>query len=54
MSKRLGKQHIEVNTELRHSAFSRAELAVVPFKQREGMDGGAYSGDRLNKEPSGF
>ena len=32
-------QYFEANTELRHSAFSRAELAVVPFQVREGIEG---------------
>ena len=30
---------MEVNTELRHSGFSRAESAVVPFEVREGILG---------------
>ena len=30
-SEELGTQDLEANTELRHSAFSRAEYAVVPF-----------------------
>ena len=30
---------MEAITELRHSAFSRAELAVVPFQVREGIEG---------------
>ena len=35
----LGPQNVEANTVLRHSAFSRAESAVVPFQVREGMEG---------------
>ena len=35
----LGTQDFEANTELRHSAFSRAELAVGPFEVRKGMEG---------------
>ena len=35
----LGTQDFETNTELRHSAFSRAETAVVPFEVREGLEG---------------
>ena len=38
-SKGLGTQNLEANTELRHSDFSRAESAVVPFKVKEGMEG---------------
>ena len=34
----LGGQDFETNTELRHSAFSRAELAVEPFEVRKGME----------------
>ena len=30
---------MEANTELRHSAFSPVESAVVPFEEREGMEG---------------
>ena len=37
-SEGLGTQDLEANTELRHSAFSRVESAVVPFKVREGME----------------
>ena len=32
-------QDLEANTEFRHSAFSRAVLAVWPFQVREGMEG---------------
>ena len=32
-------QDFEGNTELRRSAFSRAESAVVPFEVRKGMEG---------------
>ena len=32
-------QDFEGNTELRRSAFSRAESAVVPFEVREGVEG---------------
>ena len=32
-------QDLEANTELRHSSFSGAELAVVPFEVREVMEG---------------
>ena len=32
-------QDFDANTEFRHSAFSRAVLAVQPFEVREGMDG---------------
>ena len=32
-------QDFKENTELRHSAFSRAESAVVPFEVREGVEG---------------
>ena len=35
----LGTQYLEANTKLRHSAFSRVESAVVPFEEREGMEG---------------
>ena len=35
----LGTRYFEANTELRHSAFSRVEVAVVPFEEREGMEG---------------
>ena len=35
----MGTQYLEVNTELRHLAFSRAELALVPFEETEGMEG---------------
>ena len=34
-----GTQDFEGNTELRRSAFSRAESAVVPFEVRKGMEG---------------
>ena len=50
----LRTQDLEANTELRHSAFSRAESAVVPFDEREEMEGGVYARDRLNKVPPGF
>ena len=29
----------EANTEMRHSAFSRAELVVLPFEVREEIEG---------------
>ena len=32
-------QDLDANTELRHSAFSRAVSAVWPFEVREGMEG---------------
>ena len=32
---RLGTEDLEGNTELRHSAYSQLELAVVPFEERE-------------------
>ena len=32
-------QDFDANTEFRHSAFSRAVLAVRPFEVREGSDG---------------
>ena len=32
-------QYLDANTELRHSAFSRAVSAVRPFEVREGMEG---------------
>ena len=35
----LATQDVEANTELRHSAFSRVESTVVPFEEREGMEG---------------
>ena len=35
----VGMQYLEANTELRLSALSRVELAVVPFEEREGMEG---------------
>ena len=35
----VGDTSLEANTELRHSAFSRADLAVEPFEEREGMEG---------------
>ena len=38
-SEGLGTQDLESNIELRLSAFSRAESAVVPFEVREGMEG---------------
>ena len=38
-SEGLGTQDLEANTELRHSAFSRAESAVMPFDMREGVEG---------------
>ena len=38
-SEGLGTQDLEANTELRHSAFSGAESAVMPFKTRGGMEG---------------
>ena len=34
-----GTQDFEANTELRHSAFSQAESAVVPFEVRDIMEG---------------
>ena len=38
-SEGLGTQDLEANTELRHSAFSWVESAVVPFVIGEGMEG---------------
>ena len=38
-SEGLGTQYLKANTELRHSALSRAESAVVPLEGREGMGG---------------
>ena len=38
-SEGLGTQDLEANTELRQSAFSQVESAVVPFYEREGMEG---------------
>ena len=38
-SEGLGTQDFEANTEMRHSAFSRAESIVVPFELREQMEG---------------
>ena len=38
-SEGLGTQHFEANTQLRDSAFSQAESAVVSFEEREGMEG---------------
>ena len=35
----LGTQYFEANTELRHSVFSRAESAVMPFEVRKGIEG---------------
>jgi len=35
----LGTQDLEANTGLRHSAFSQVKSAVVPFAEREGMEG---------------
>ena len=32
-------QDFDANTEIRHSAFSRAVSAVRPFEVREGMEG---------------
>ena len=32
-------QDFDANTEFRHSAFSRAVSAVLPFEVREGMEG---------------
>ena len=32
-------QDLAANTEFRHSAFSRAVSAVLPFEVREGMEG---------------
>ena len=34
-----GTQDLEANAEFRHSAFSRAVSAVLPFEVREGMEG---------------
>ena len=31
-------QDLAANTEFRHSAFSRAVSAVLPFEEREGME----------------
>ena len=39
MSEGFGTQDLEANTDLRHSAFSRAESAVEPFEVMEGMEG---------------
>ena len=41
-SEELGTQDLEANTKLRHSAFPRAESAVLPFEEREGMEGGIH------------
>ena len=38
-SEGFGTQDLEANTDLRHSAVSCAELAVVPFEVREGIEG---------------
>ena len=38
-SEGLETQDFEANTELKHSAFFRAESAVVPFEVRKGMEG---------------
>ena len=38
-SEGLGTQYLEANTEMRRSAFSRAESAAVPFEDREGIEG---------------
>ena len=35
----MGTQGLEANTDVRHFVFSRAESAVVPFEEREGMEG---------------
>ncbi len=35
----LRTQDLAANTEFRHSAFSRAVSAVLPFEVREGMEG---------------
>ena len=35
----LGTQDLEANTELKHSPFSRAASAVVPFEMTEGVEG---------------
>ena len=37
-SEGLGTQDMGANTELRHSAFSRAESAVVPFERRGALE----------------
>ena len=47
-------QDFKANTELRHSAFSRVELAVVPFEVRKGNGRRASTRDRLGKEPPGL
>ena len=38
-SEGLGRQYLEANTELRCSALSRAESALVLFEERERMKG---------------
>ena len=38
-SEGLGTWDFEANTELSHLAFSRAQLVVMPFEEREGMEG---------------
>ena len=38
-SEGVGTQDLEATTELRYSAFSRAKLTVLPFEEREGMEG---------------
>ena len=54
-SEGLGTQDLEASTELKHSAFSGAELVVVPFKERRGKGWkAAYTRERLNKVPPGF
>ena len=49
----LGTQYLEANAELRHSGFSRAESAVMPFEKREGMEG-KHALETINKVPPGF
>ena len=50
----LGTQDFEANTELRHSAFLRAESAVGTFEVRKGMGRGEYTRDGFDKVPPGF
>ena len=40
-------QDLAANTEFRHSAFSCAVSVVRPFEEREGMEGGTYTRNRL-------
>ena len=38
-NERLATQDLEANTESRHSSFSCVKSAVMPFEEREGVEG---------------